>query len=104
VVPEITPKRQVATQQGASHLAWQSTEAFPISVDELGLPTPVPSMMSFSRKGFSLSGETEQRMNLARMVHDGRFIFHEGKPRKRDRIMRGLRRSFKSFFNSKVDG
>jgi len=56
------------------------------------------------RNGFSLSGETEQRMSLARIVQDGEFVFHESKPaRKRDRIMRGLRRSFKSFFNLKVD-
>jgi hypothetical protein len=42
-------------------------------------------------------------MNLARVVRDGQFVFHEGKPRKRDRIMQGLRRSFKSFFNLRVD-
>jgi len=104
-VPDITPKRHIPPQQGASHLAWQPTEAFPLSVYELNFPTPVLPAMSFSKKGFSLSGETEQRMNLARMVHDGQFVFHENKPpRKRDRIMRGLRRSFKSFFNLKVDG
>lgn len=104
VVPEITitPKRYITPQQGASHLAWQSTEAFPTSADELSLPTSVPPIVSLSRNGFSLSGETEQKMNLARVVHDGKFVFHESKPaRKRDRIMQGLRRSFKSFFSSK---
>jgi len=107
VVPEltITPRRYVTPHQGAGrHLDRQSTEAFPTPADELGFPTPVPPIMSFSRNGFSLSGETEQRMSLARMVHDGQFVFHENKPdRKRDRIMRGLRRSFKTFFNSKAD-
>ena len=44
-------------------------------------------------------------MYLAKISHDGRFIFHESKPsKKRDRIMRGLRRSFKNFFSHKVDG
>jgi len=105
VVPEIMPKRHIPPQQGASHLARRSIEASPAFVDELSLPTPIPPIMTFSKKGFSLSGETEQRMNLARIVHDERFVFHESKPpRKRDRIMRGLRRSFKSFFNSKICG
>ena len=103
VVPEIMPRPRVGPQQGASHLALQFTEAPPTSADELISPTPAPPTMLFSRKGFSLSGETEQRMNLARVVHDGRFVFHESKPRKRDRIMRGLRRSFKSFFDCRVD-
>jgi len=69
-----------------------------VVVDELRFSTPIPPIMSFPGKGFSLSGETEQRMNLARVIHDGQFVFHESKPRKRDRIMQGLRRSFKSFF------
>lgn len=106
VVPElaISPKRYVTPQQGTGHLARQSNEAFPTPVDELSFPTSVPPIMPFSRNGFSLSGETEQRMSLARVVHDGQFVFHENKPaRKRDRIMRGLRRSFKSFFNLKAD-
>ena len=103
VVPEVTPKPHIAPQQGVSHLARQS-EVIPTSVGEPSLPTSIPPITSFSRNGFSLSGETEQRMNLARIVHDDRFVFHESKPsRKRDRLMRGLRRSFKSFFNSKVD-
>lgn len=97
-VPEVT------SQHGAGHLSRKSTEVSPVYADELSHSPLVPSIASFSRKGFSLSGETEQRMDLARMVHDGRFIFQESKPtRKRDRIMRGLRRSFKSFFNHKVD-
>jgi hypothetical protein len=105
VVPEIIPKRHITItpQQGASDLTWRSADAFPGSTDELGLPTPTPPIMCFSKNGFSLSGETEQRMNLARVVRDGQFVFHEGKPRKRDRIMQGLRRSFKSFFNLRVD-
>ena len=98
VVPEITPKQHINTQQDASHRARQSVKEFPATVHEPRFSTPIPPIMSFSGKGFSLSGETEQRMNLARVVHDGRFVFHESKPRKRDRIMRGLRRSFKSFF------
>ncbi|KAF9647889.1 hypothetical protein BDM02DRAFT_3129468 [Thelephora ganbajun] len=103
-VPEITLKRPITPQHGAGHLTWQSTEASSTYVDELSLPTLVPPITSFSRKGFSLSGETEQRMDLEKIVHDGRFVFHENKPtRKRDRIMRGLRRSFKSFFNTKAD-
>ena len=99
VVPEITPKQHIPPQQYANRLVQQPTAAFPPSVDELGFLTPALPIISSSRKGFSLSGETEQKMDLERKVHDGRFIFHEGKPRKRDRIMRGLRR-FKSFFNS----
>lgn len=103
-VSEITPRRPVTPQNGAGHLAQQSGEVYPPFVDELNFPALVPPITSFSKKGFSLSGETEQRMDLARMAHDGRFIFHESKPtKKRDRIMRGLRRSFKSFFNLKVD-
>lgn len=102
VVPEITPKRHIAPQRGGNPLAWHTTEGFHALVDESDFPTSVPPIMSLSSGGFSLSGETEQRMNLARVVHDGRFVFHEGKPKKRDRIMRGLRRSFKSFFGSKV--
>jgi len=98
VVPEIAPKRHITPQQDAIHRARPSTKGFPAAVDELRFSTPIPPVVSFSGKGFSLSGETEQRMNLARVVHDGRFVFHESKPRKRDRIMRGLRRSFKSFF------
>lgn len=103
-VSEITPRRPVTPQDGAGHLTQQPGEVHSPFADELNFPALVPPTTSFSRKGFSLSGETEQRMDLARMVHDGRFIFHESKPtRKRDRIMRGLRRSFKSFFNLKVD-
>lgn len=107
VVSEITiaPERHIAPQQGASHLARQPTGAFPAFVDEINLPTSDPPIMSL-RNGFSLSGETEQRMSLARIFQDGKFVFHESKtkpPRKRDRIMQGLRRSFKSFFNPKVD-
>jgi hypothetical protein len=103
-VPEITPKRPM-TPHGAGHLSWESTKASPSCVYELNRPRLVPSITSFPRTGFSLSGETEQRMSLARVVHDGRFIFHQIEPtRKRDRIMRGLRRSFKSFFGAKVDG
>ena len=98
VVPEITPRRHINPQQDASYRARQSAKEFPAAVNELRYSTPIPPIMSFSGKGFSLSGETEQRMNLARVFHDGRFVFHESKPRKRDRIMRGLRRSFKSFF------
>lgn len=103
VVPEITSMPRINPQLGASRLAWQFTETFPAFVDELAFSPPIPSIPPFSKKGFSLSGEIEQRMNLARVLHDGQFAFHESKPRKRDRIMRGLRRSFKSFFNSKVD-
>ena len=104
VVPEITPKRSTTPQHGVGHLSRQSIGAFPTYVSERSLPARVPSIASFSRKGFSLSGETEQKMDLARMSHDGRFVFHESEPPKiRDRIMRGLRRSFRSFFNSKVD-
>lgn len=106
-VPEIS--RPVTPQHDAGHPALPSTRTPPtcieeLRVDEPSLPMLVPSIASFSRKGFSLSGETEQRMDLARIVQDGRFVFHENKPiKKRDRIMRGLRRSFKSFFNSKAD-
>ena len=105
LVPEITitPEQHITPRQGASHLARQPTGAFQTFVDELRLPTSDLPIMSL-RNGFSLSGETEQRMSLARIVQDGGFVFHESKPgRKRDRIMRGLRRSFKSFFNLKAD-
>jgi hypothetical protein len=101
-VPEITiaPKGRTAPQQGVSHLTRQSAGTL---VDELNLPTLGLPIMSL-RNGFSLSGETEQRMSLAKITQDGGFVFHESKPaRKRDRIMHGLRRSFKSFFNPKVD-
>lgn len=104
VVPEITitPKQYIVPQQGAGHLARQSIQIFPTPVDELAPLTPAPPIMPFSRNGFSLSGEAEQRMSLARMIHDGGFVFHESKPAgRRDRIMQGLRRSFKSFFNLK---
>lgn len=104
VVPEITiaPKQFIAPQQGTGHLARQSIQIFPTSVDELPPLTPAPPIMPFPRDGFSLSGEAEQKMSLARMIHDGRFIFHESKPTgRRDRIMQGIRRSFKSFFNLK---
>jgi len=104
VVSGTAPERHMLPQQGASHHAWRPAEGFPVSVDGLRFPSPTPPIMSPPGKGFSLSGETEQRMNLARIVHDGRFVFHESKPRKRDRIMRGLRRSFKSFFGPQVDG
>lgn len=101
-VPEIPPKRSVTPQHGAGHLSQRPMS--PACTDERSRSPLVPSIASFSRKGFSLSGETEQRMDLARVIHDGRFIFHESKPpRKRDRIMRGLRRSFKSFFSNKAD-
>lgn len=102
-VPEIS--RPVTPQHGASHPAQPPTRAAHARVDEIRVDElRLPSIASFSGKGFSLSGETEQKMDLARIVHDGRFIFHENKPtRKRDRIMRGFRRSFKSFFNSKSD-
>lgn len=105
VVPEIkiAPERHIAPQQGASHPARQPTGAFSTFVEELCLPTSDLPIMSL-RTGFSLSGETEQRMSLARIAQDGGFVFQESKPaRKRDRIMRGLRRSFKSFFNLKGD-
>jgi hypothetical protein len=105
-VPGITPTRPTTPQDSASRCSRQSTEASPGFVDESRSRLPLaPSIAAFSRKGFSLSGETEQSMDLARIVRDGRFIFHESRPTsKRDRIMRGLRRSFKSFFNLKVDG
>ena len=98
VVPEIAPKRHISPKEDAIHRARQPAKSFPAAVEEQRFSTPIPPVVSFSGKGFSLSGETEQRMNLARVVHDGRFVFHESKPRKRDRIMQGLRRSFKSFF------
>lgn len=104
-VPEVAPPRSITPLHGGSCLSRQSTGTSPASFEELSRSSLVPPIASSPRKGFSLSGETEQRMDLARVVHDGRFIFHESKPaRKRDRIMRGLRRSFKSFFNHKVDG
>ena len=105
VVPDTTiaPERHIAPRQDASHLARQPTGGSPTFAEELSFPTSDLPIMSL-RNGFSLSGETEQRMSLARIVQDGEFVFHESKPtRKRDRIMRGLRRSFKSFFNLKAD-
>lgn len=106
-VPGITPPTRPTTpQESASHFSRQSAEASPVHVDECRSRSSfAPSIAPPSRTGFSVSGETEQRMYLAKISHDGRFIFHESKPsKKRDRIMRGLRRSFKNFFSHKVDG
>lgn len=63
---------------------------------------PTPHALSYSRKGFSVSGETEQRMDLARRKSDGHdYVFHESKGRKRDRLsdtIRGLTKSLKGVF------
>ena len=99
-VPETAP---IPPHRSAHHHdARQLSEIPSAYISELDYPRVVALC---SGKGFSLSGETEQRMKLARTVPDGRFIFHErGPTSKRDRIMRGLRRSFKGFFSSKASG
>jgi len=65
---------------------------------------PTRHALSYSSKGFSVSGETEQRMDLARKSDGGGYKFHEVRVRRRDRIgnkVKEITRSFKELFKGR---
>lgn len=64
---------------------------------------PTPHALKYSTKGFSVSGETEQRMNLARTSADGggEYVFREARVGKRERwssTVKGITRGFRDIF------